>query len=246
MLAEGLLDEPRPDRSLALHLWNVKPVGWVGVTPGPVMAASDGFKIRLVGLGGHGASPHLTVDPILAAAQIITAAQSIVARNVAPLDSAVVTFATVHAGNTYNVIPAELEMEGTIRTFDPRVRRRVLDRFRQLVEGLASALGCQAELRLLKDTPPVVNHPGITAGVQALVPRILPGVDLDTQARTMGSEDMAFIMNEIPGCYFFVGSANPDKGLDAVHHNPGFDFDEDALPNAVALMAAAAMDLLEK
>jgi amidohydrolase len=146
MLADGVLENPRPDYALALHLWNEKPFGWLGVTPGPAMAASDRFQITISGRGGHGASPHLTVDPVLAGAQVVTALQSIVSRNVNPLYSAVLTVTCLTGGEAFNVIPATVDIRGTIRTFDPQVRSMVLERFQQVVDGVARGMGCQAKI----------------------------------------------------------------------------------------------------
>ena len=129
MVKEGVLENPRPDYSMAIHVWNEKEVGWFGITPGPVMAAAETFRVILKGKGGHGAAPHQTVDPIFAASQIVTALQSIVSRNVPPLKTAVVSVTSIQGGTAFNVIPPEVEMLGTIRTFDTGVRKIVLERF---------------------------------------------------------------------------------------------------------------------
>lgn len=244
MVADGVLENLRPDMALALHLWNEKPLGWIGVTPGPAMSASERFRVVIRGKGGHGAAPHLTIDPVQAAAQVISALQTVVARNVPPLKSAVVSVTSLHGGEAFNVIPETVELRGTIRSFDPDVRQLVLKRVEQVINGVSVALGCEAQIEMWRVTPAVVNDPELSARVRAIAERILPQAEIDTQERTMGSEDMAYMMETIPGCYFFVGSANPEKGLDAPHHHPKFDFDEQALPRAAALMAAAAFDLL--
>jgi amidohydrolase len=239
MIAEGVLQNPAPDRVLALHLWNEKPVGWFGITAGPVMAASEVFRVRLTGKGGHGALPHLAVDPVLAAAQSITALQSISARNIDPLQSAVVSVTSIHAGETFNVIPPTVEMSGTIRTFEEDVRQIVLDRFRQIVSGVGNSLGCDAEIEINTLTPAVVNDPQVAEMVANQARRLYPADQVDTQFQTMVSEDMAYMMKGYPACFFLVGSANPARGLDAPHHHPRFDIDEDALCRAVGLMYAA-------
>ncbi len=244
MVEAGVLQNPRPDVSLACHIWNDKPLGWIGVTNGPAMAAAEVFKIKITGYGGHGAAPHTTKDPVVAAAQIITALQSIVARNVDPLQTAVVSVTAIHGGDAFNVIPAAVEMQGTIRTFLPEVQALVMRRFEEIVQGVSSALGCQAEISLRGVTPAVINHLETASRVQQVASRLLPDHNLVTSERTMGSEDAAFFMQDIPGCYFFVGSANPEKNLNAPHHNPKFDFDEGVLPRAAGLMAAAALDFL--
>jgi amidohydrolase len=245
MVADGVLENPKPDISLAFHLWNEKPLGWIGITPGPAMSASDRFTVTINGRGGHGAAPHLTIDPVMAGSQVISTLQSIVARNVAPLKSAVVTVTSLRGGEAFNVIPETVELMGTIRSFDPEVRELVLERFEQVVSGVAQALGCQAEVEVWRVTPAVVNDPDLTRQVTAAVAQVLPDATIDDQERTMGSEDMAYMMENIPGCYFFVGSANPDKGLDATHHHPRFDFDEAALPRAASLMASAVVGFLD-
>ena len=245
MVAEGVLENPRPDRCLALHLWNAKPLNWLGITAGPIMAASETFHVKITGRGGHGASPHRAVDPLYAAAQIVTALQSIVSRNVPPMETAVVSVTSFHSGTTFNVIPQTAELQGTIRTFNPEVRQKVLTRFTEIVEGIASALNCTAEIQLESVTPAVINDPEVTARVQEVARRLFPEAEIDPDERTMGSEDMAFMMEDIPGCYFFIGSSNPEKGLDAAHHHPRFDFDEAALSTGAALMTAAVLDLLK-
>ena len=246
MLEDGVLENPEPDRSLSLHVWNDEPLGWLGITPGPAMSAAEIFSVKIVGKGGHGASPHLAIDPVLAASQVVSALQGIVSRNVAPLKSAVISVTAIRGGDAFNVIPSVVDLQGTIRSFEPEVRRRVLDRFEQVVTGVAQAHGCQAEINLRHITPAVVNDAQVTARVQQAAARLLPESRLDFNQRTMGSEDMAYIMERVPGCYFMVGSANAEKGLDAAHHHPRFDFDEEALVRASALMAASAWDLLEE
>ena len=245
MVADGVLQNPRPDFSLSLHMWNEKPIGWIGVTPGPAMSASERFTIKISGRGGHGAAPHLSIDPVIAGAQVISALQSIVSRNVPPLKSAVVTVTSMKGGEAFNVIPETVELKGTIRSFDPEVRNDVLERFEQIVGGVAQALGCQAEVEVWKVTPAVVNDPEMAMRVQTVAERVLPNATIDTNERTMGSEDMSYMMEDIPGCYFFIGSANHEKGLNAAHHHPKFDFDERALPRGAALMASAVVEFLD-
>lgn len=245
MITDGVLEYPGVDACLALHVWNERPVGWIGVSDGPSMAGGEIFKVRVIGRGGHGAVPQLAVDPILAAAQIVSALQGIVARNVGPLETAVVSVCTIHAGETFNVIPPAVEMTGTIRTFDLHVRAKVLERFEQTVRATAQALGCQVELEINRLTPAVVNHTPTARVVQAAARELFPQAQLETgNYITMGSEDMAYMMEKVPGCFFFIGSANPDRGLDAAHHHPRFDFDEVCLPQAAALMAASVERLL--
>jgi len=245
MIRDGVLDSPKVEKTLALHVWNEKPIGWVGVVKGPVMAGAELFTVKLTGKGGHGAIPNLTIDPIVAASQVISALQSITSRNVAPLQAAVVSVTTVHSGTAFNVIPQQAELTGTIRTFDLEVRKKVLERFNQIVHGVGEAMGCKVEIDLQRVTPAVVNDNEIAGKVQETARQLLPDSNIDTTAMTMGAEDMAFMQEKVPGCYFFIGSNNTEKHLDYAHHHPKFDFDEEALVRGAALMAAATVDLLK-
>jgi amidohydrolase len=245
MIEAGVLENPKVETVLGLHVWNEQPVGWFGISNGPMMAGAEIFKIKVEGKGGHGAAPHQTKDPVLAAAQIISALQGIVARNVAPIQTAVVSVTTIHGGETFNVIPPSVTMTGTIRTFEPEVRAIVLQRFEETVHGVAHAMGCQATIDMERLTPATINTPETAMRIQAIARQLFPDARIESgNYITMGSEDFAFMLEKVPGCFFFVGSANPEKGLDAGHHHPKFDFDEVALPRAAALMAATVVNLL--
>ena len=245
MVKDGVLENPRPDVVLITHVWNETPVGLIAVSPGAIMAAAEKWNCTVRGKGGHGALPHLTVDPIVAAAQIVTALQTVVSRNVSPLEAAVVAVGAIHGGNAFNVTPPQVEMTGTIRTYDPATRETVLRRVRQVIEGVAVACGATAELEIIPLTPAVVNDAEVTEVVRAAAEAVVGPENVLSGERTMGSEDASLFMQDIPGCYFFVGSANAERGLDAPHHNPRFDFDEDALALGVAvLMQAVAHYLL--
>ena len=244
MLADGVLENPAPNMALAFHVWNDKPTGWIGLADGPVMAAAEKFMVRLEGKGGHGASPNQAIDPVVAAAQIVSALQTIVSRNVDPLDTAVVSVTAVLAGEAFNVIPGEAELRGTIRTFQPETRKKVLERFHQIVSGTAEAMGCRAEVEITPISEAVVNNPQVAARVRQVVHDLFPGAELETVYRTMGSEDMASILKQVPGCYIFMGSSDADRGLNAPHHHPCFDIDEHLLPTAAGIMAESALRLL--
>lgn len=235
MIQDGVLASPRPAAAFGLHLWNPLPAGQVGVTAGPMMAAAEILQITLTGRGGHGASPHETGDPIVAAAQVVSALQSVVSRNVAPLESAVVSITSLHAGTAFNVIPGRAELLGTIRTLQPSVREVVLERVRALVTGMAPAMGVAAQVDIQPLTPAVVNDPDAVAVVREAAAAVV-GAENVVPVRTMGSEDMSEFLNRVPGCFFFVGSADAARGLDAPHHNARFDFDERALVTGTAIM----------
>ncbi len=243
MVAEGILENPDVDFCLGLHLWNEKPVGWAAVVPGAFMAGADFFTVHILGKGGHGGLPETTIDPIVAAAQVIMALQTIVSRNIAPLESAVVSVTQMAAGSAYNVIPNQAELRGTIRTFLPEVRDIVLARLEQIVRSIAQGMNCEAKVDIQRLTWPVVNHPRVTETVREVLQTTLPDFRNEGNYRSMVSEDMAVFLNRVPGCFFFIGSGNPEKGLTASHHHPMFDFDEEVLPKAAALITAAALEL---
>jgi len=245
MMRDGVLDGPRVDKTLSLHLWNEKPLGWVNVAKGPVMAGAEQFTIKLTGKGGHGAAPHTTFDPIVTAAHIVTALQTIASRNVAPLHAAVISVTTLHSGTAFNIIPQEAELTGTIRTFDLSVRKMVLERFEQIVRGIAETQQCRVDINIQRVTPAVINNDTVAAKVKATARRLFPETELDTSNYlTMGAEDMAFMQEKVDGCYFFIGSNNNEQGLNYSHHHPKFDFDEEALVRGSALMASAVADML--
>lgn len=237
MVKEGVMENPRPDVVLATHVWIEKPVGTIAVTSGAVMAAAEKWTCVVRGEGGHGALPHQAVDPIVAASHIVTTLQTIVSRDVSPLATAVVTVGSIEGGDAFNVIPEKVEMSGTIRTYDPEVRETVLRRVREVVEGVAAACGTEVELEFSYLTPALVNDPQVSKVVRSVAETVVGPENVSADDRTMGSEDASFFLQEAPGCYFFLGAANAERGLTAPHHNPRFDFDEDALPLGVAVMA---------
>src|SRR5262249_7155294 len=161
------------------------------------------------------------IDPIVAAANIINALQTIVSRNIPPLQSAVVSVTTVQAGTAFNVIPQTAEVTGTIRTFDPAVRQKVIERFEQISRGVGEAMGCSIQTEVKRVAPAVVNNADVAGKVQQTIEQVLPTSQLETGGYvTMGAEDMAFMLEQVPGCFFFVGSNNKEKHLDYGHHHP--------------------------
>ncbi len=245
MISDGVLDNPKVDVTFGLHLWNEQPVGWLGIAEGSTMAGAELFTIKVTGKGGHGAMPHTTIDPVLAGAHIVTALQSVVSRTVAPLDSAVVSVTQFHGGDAFNVIPQTVELGGTIRTFKPDVRDSVLRRVETLATKTAESFGCTAEFINTRLTPAVINDPETIRIVQSAAKKVLPHLTIDASAPiTMGSEDFAYMMEKVPGCFVFVGSANAERGLNFSHHHPKFDVDEQALSYAAALMAQSAIEIL--
>lgn len=242
MVKDGALDDfgPRPDVAFGLHVWNHSPLGQARVEVGPMLAASERWSMTLRGRGGHGAIPHQTSDSIVAAAQIISALQTIVSRNVDPQKTAVVSVGTINAGTAFNIIPGQVELSGTIRTFDDDVRDTVLSRLESISHGVAAGMDVEVDLQIDMLTPAVVNDPSATVLMRQAALDVLGEGNVLGGFRTMGSEDMAYFLREVPGCYMFLGSANAERGLDFSHHSPRFDFDEAALPLGVAILVETA------
>ena len=246
MVKEGVLENPRPDYSLGMHVWNDNPIGQVFVTNGPAMAGAEMFSVKITGKGAHGAAPHLGYDPIVAASQIITALQSIASRNVDPLEAAVISVTSIQGGTAFNIIPPNVELKGTVRTFQPEVRDTVHRRMNEIITGIAKSMECEAEIEIIDVTPAVINDEKLSALARENLRTVLPDAEIIDGLRTMGSEDMAYMMDDIPGCYMFVGSKNEEKNLVFGHHHPKFDFDERALVTGIALVSSTALKILEK
>ena len=245
MIAAGALENPKPDVAFAMHLWNASPYGKVRVVDGPCMAASSVFTITVQGQGGHGAAPHQSVDPILAAAHIVAALQSIVSRNMDPQDSVVVSIGQISAGTTFNVIPDRAMLKGTVRSYNETLHRQIYRRILEMATNMATAFSCEAHMETVAIVAPVVNSEAPTAVVREAAATIM-GAENILEERTMASEDMGYILEEVPGCYFFIGSANEEKGLINPHHHAKFDFDERAMIDGVAIMAEATAHYLLK
>jgi len=243
MIDEGVLDNPKPDKVLALHVWSDRPVGKVSATPGPVMAAAERWEATITGKGGHAAQPQETADPIMTAAMTITALQTIVSRNVSAQDTAVVTVGMLQSGEAFNIIPDTAYLRGTVRTYDPEVRETVLRRLQEIIEGTARTMGLTAALNLEPLGPAVVNDAEVTAIVQKAIQDAAGPEALEVGLQTMGSEDAAYFLQAIPGCYFFVGST-PEGQAPIPHHNPHFIVDEKALPVGTAVMLNALRRLM--
>lgn len=248
--AEGMINdgalEPKPDACFGLHLWNDVPVGYVDVRPGPIFASSDAFTIELKGGGGHAAMPHQTTDPVLASAELIVALQSLVSRETPPLEPAVLTIGSIHGGTAPNIIPARVELEGTLRVFDPDVRQRLVSRIGDLTSGIATTFRVQCDLRMIESCPACINDPGMAELLRGVAGQIIGPPQVLDSMRTLAADDMSFFLNAAPGCYFFVGGANAERGLNSPHHSPTFDFDEQALDVGVQVLTSAAIDYLER
>ena len=238
MIEAGVLQNPNVDAIIGLHLWNNLPLGTVGVRTGALMAAVELFRCTIHGRGGHGAIPHQTIDSIVVSAQIVNALQTIVARNVNPIDSAVVTVGELHAGTATNVIAASARMSGTVRYFNPALAGFFQQRIEQIIAGICQSHGATYELDYQSFYPPVINDGAIADLVRSVAENVVEAeIGIVPECQTMGGEDMSFFLQQVPGCYFFLGSANIHKGLSYPHHHPRFDFDETALGMGVEIFA---------
>jgi amidohydrolase len=236
MVEAGVLQNPQVDAIIGLHLWNNLPLGTVGVRSGPLMAAVEIFRCTIFGKGGHGAIPHQTIDSVVVSAQIVNALQTIVARNVDPLQSAVVTIGELHAGTAHNVIADTARMSGTVRYFDPMFENFFEQRLEQMIAGVCQGHGAKYELNYQRLYPPVINDEAIAELVRSVAETVVETpVGIVPECQTMGGEDMSFFLQAVPGCYFFLGSANPAKDLAYPHHHPRFNFDETALGMGVEI-----------
>lgn len=244
MIEAGVMENPRVDAALGYHIWNSLPVGQVGIAAGPVMANTDEFQIHVQGKGGHGAAPHLSVDSIVVAAHVITALQSVVARSVDPLERAVVTVGKVTAGDRHNIIAHTAHLEGTARSFSPEVAALIPERVAAIAEHTCKAFGARCHLNYKTIYPATVNDEAMSRRVWASAVKALGEAHVVPARPSMGGEDMSFFLQAVPGCYFFIGSANPAKGVDVPHHHPEFQIDEDALAVGTRVIVQAVLDYL--
>jgi amidohydrolase len=235
MIAEGALEGV--DSIFGLHLWQPLPTGVVGLRPGAMMAQSDTVRVTITGKGGHASQPHLAVDPILVAAHLVVAAQSIASRFVDPLQPVVVSFTTIHAGRIHNIIPETVELSGTVRTLDPGVQRAVQDRLGEVCVQTCRLFGATAAFEYVEGYAPVVNDAGVVERVGEAAREAFGADRVQTIAPVMGGEDFAYYLQRVPGAFAMLGIGD---GHPYPHHNARFDIDERALPIGVRLMAEAA------
>lgn len=241
MVEEGALEGV--DAIFGLHLWQPLPTGTVGIVKGAMMAQPDYFSIIVKGKGGHGSMPQTTVDPILVASHIVVNIQSIVSRNVDPLKPVVVSFGTVKGGTIYNVIPGEVSLTGTVRTFDSSLQSLAEKRLREISEETSKAFGARAEFQYEKGYPPLVNHEPMVDLVLDVVKKTLGEEKIKEIDPVMGGEDFAYFLQKIPGAFLFFGMGD---GMEFPHHHPAFDLDEKALPQATLLMTRLVLEFLER
>lgn len=220
------------------------PAGSVGVRKGPFFACADTLHIEIKGKKGHAALPHLTVDATVAASAVVMALQTVVSRNVNPLETAVVTIGSLQSGHGHNVVSDLAEMWGTMRAFTKDTRKLLYDAVSRTVEGVASGYGAQASLEILPQTPAVYNDPELTDRFRGSALKVVPHDRILEADMLMAAEDFALFQERIPGCYFLVGTGDPSKGVIEAWHHPGFKANESVLPLASRLLVQAALDVL--
>jgi len=229
MVEQGLFDKFPVEAVYGMHNWPGMPVSQFGVMKGPMMASFDIFEITVTGVGCHAAMPQRGIDPVVVAAEIVGALQTIASRTISPLDAAVVSVTQFHAGDTWNVIPEEAVLRGTTRTFKPEIQDHVEARVRRIAEGIAATHGCTIALRYERRYPATVNSDAETdIAANALAEVVGAANVLRDLAPTMGSEDFAFMLQAKPGCYVWIGNGPGEGGCTL--HNPGYDFNDEILP----------------
>lgn len=232
------------DFVIGTHLWSPLEYGKVGVVYGPMMAAPDTFYITIKGKGGHAALPHQTIDSIAVGAQVVTNLQHIVSRNTDPLDNLVISVSQFVGGTTHNVIPGTVEICGTVRTFDQKLRESVPGLMERVVKGITEAHGASYEFKYDFGYRPVVNDKAVTRVIEETVLEIFGEEALDMMRPNMGGEDFSAYQQKAPGTFFYVGAGNKEKGIVYPHHHPRFTIDEDALEIGVKMFVHAAFKLL--
>ena len=229
MINDGVLADPKPDAAFGLHVWQDLPLGTVGVTPGPWMAAVDEFTVTVRGRGAHAAMPQAGRDPVVCLAHMVTALQTLVARNADPFHQAVVSVTQLRAGSAFNIIPESAWMNGTIRVFDMELWAAIPGMFERVVQGVAQALGCTAEVKFERGNLPTVNDPAMCVHARAAAIDVVGAEHVRDDVRTMGGEDFSAFLAKVPGTFIAVGSRNEKRGLVYDHHHPKFDVDEEVL-----------------
>ena len=240
MIEDGAMELIDADVVIGTHLWNQTPIGYVGVNQSTVFAGADLFEITVKGHGGHGAMPHLTVDPVVAASNIINACQTVVAREISPQEMGVVTFGSVHGGSAGNVIADDVKLNGTIRAYNAETHKTIAESVQRITSKVAESMRATATYTRLAGTPPVINNSDVANWVSSLAMQSA-GEDSVGQIEPISvGDDMAEFMNRIPGTYFILGASK--EGTEG-HHNAKFDFDEACLPIGTEIFVRAALDI---
>lgn len=247
MIADGVLDNPRVDSILGLHIWPELDSGVVGVRKGTIMAAADRFNISLYGYGGHGGQPHLAVDPIMISAEVIQGLQKIVSREVAPTEPVVISLGSVHGGTAFNIIPNRMELTGTIRTADETIREHVLKRIEEKVQAIVKGNNANCDIAFERCFYQTYNDGSLVDALRSTVLDLWGAEKLvDLKAPTMTGEDFSEYQRIIPGLYFFVGTRNEGRGLTYPIHHEKYSIDEDVLGFGVEVMVNVALNVCKE
>jgi len=245
MVKEGLFDRFPCDEVYGMHNWPLLPAGSIGVRPGPIMAAADQFDVEIRGKGAHGAMPHLGIDPVFIAAQVITALQGLVSRAVDPLDSAVLSVTRMEGGMAHNVIPATAKLSGTVRTYRPETQDMIENGIAAIATGIASGFGATAVATYRRGYPATVN-PEKETGIAAQIAARIVGEEnvVHDAPPVMGAEDFSFMLNERPGCYIWLGQSRGSD--DPMVHHPKYDFNDSVLPLGASWFATMVESRLQR
>lgn len=247
MIGAGCMENPKVDAVLCCHVDSGIPTGTVSVRTGPICAASNPFTITLRGRGTHGAKPHLGSDVIVAAAQLITALQTIASRRARPTEPVVVTVGSVHSGTAGNILPETAVLTGILRTMGDPMREQVKSDLQGITAGIAAAMGVTAEVRITESYPACRNDAAMANLVRAAAGKILGRENVREMAEpSMGTDDFGYFSAQAPGCYYYIGVGNVGKGFTFPNHNPRFAVDPEALPLAAAIHAQTALDFLRE
>ena len=243
MIADGVLENPKVDAMIGQHMWPLSPTGTYLVRDGAMMASSDRFYIKVFGKKSHGSAPENGIDAVVIAAQVITALQTIVSRNVCPTDSAVITIGEIRGGIRYNVIPDEVVMVGTCRNFTPEMRNSMPGRIEQVVKGVTEALGGRYEFEYLMCYSPTVNDSKMFKLVREAVEESMPGTLIVPEKAAMTGEDFSFFCEQVPSCYCWLGCQEEGKEFYPLHHG-SFSPDEKSIPIGIEAMVESALKFL--
>ena len=233
------------DTVIGAHLWSPLEIGKIGIVYGPMMASPDTFYLNVNGKGGHAALPHQTVDSIAIASQVVTNLQHIVSRNTDPLDNLVLSVTKFVGGTTHNVIPGSVEICGTVRSFDPDLRKEVPKLMERVIKGITEAHGAAYDFKYEFGYRPVINDARVTEVLESTVAEVYGEEAIDRMKPNMGGEDFSAFQQKAEGAFFYIGAGNPQKGADYPHHHARFEIDEDSLEKGVNLFVYSAMKLLK-
>jgi amidohydrolase len=245
MVEEGVLENPKVDAIFGAHVFPFLAMGKVGIYEREGMAAADRFTIKVIGKGGHAATPHVSKDPILAAGHLITQIHSIVSRDVNPLDSAVVTIGKVSGGTAFNIIPDEVDLIGTVRSLNPQVREKIKSRIEEMARGIVHSFGMDYRFEFEYGYPVLINHLEMTKLVTAACSKGIGKENVEVLKPSMGGEDFAFYLEKVPGAFFRLGCRNEEKGIIHPFHSSLFDIDEEVLPFGVEMFTRVIDQYLE-